>query len=277
MSNSEIYPLGRDKAESSRLNDQHKLIMDIVGGPIDKTVPLDNVSSVADVATGTGVWLWDAQRVLNAHSAQDRYYHGFDISDAQFPSTHGIELSVQDVLKPFPSEHHNRYDLVHVRLLVAAITQSQTEAAVSNLMTILKPGGYLQWIEVDFTGLEEGIAQHPKPAPALRAWSKFVDQNNISRCAPGTLSIAFEKLGFLNTTNRSSFVRGREELKARAQAWILQFYATVLPLVLLKTGEAPPEQVGQRTAEILRGLEEYSAEGGLLDVRFGTVVGRKPL
>lgn len=65
----EIYPLGRDKAESSRyvfllarpaiakiyrLNDQHKLIVDIVGGAIDETVSLDSVTSVADVATGTG-------------------------------------------------------------------------------------------------------------------------------------------------------------------------------------------------------------------------------
>jgi hypothetical protein len=68
----EMYPLGRDETESrrlvlnflyssafacinySRLNEQHKLLLDIVGGAIDKDVPLGNISTVADVATGTG-------------------------------------------------------------------------------------------------------------------------------------------------------------------------------------------------------------------------------
>jgi hypothetical protein len=36
------------------LNAQHKLLVDIVGGPIDKSIPLENITSVADVGTGTG-------------------------------------------------------------------------------------------------------------------------------------------------------------------------------------------------------------------------------
>jgi hypothetical protein len=67
----ERYPLGRDTAESKRfvqddqsaplqkltsgrLNEQHKLIIEIVDGAIDSSIPLDRISSVADVATGTG-------------------------------------------------------------------------------------------------------------------------------------------------------------------------------------------------------------------------------
>ncbi|KAL2824232.1 S-adenosyl-L-methionine-dependent methyltransferase [Aspergillus cavernicola] len=274
----EIYPLGRDTTESTRLNEQHKLIMDIVGGSIDKTVPLDNVHSVADIATGTGVWLRDAQKALNKDSDEhQRYYHGFDISAAQFPITsEGIELSVQDVLKPFPPEHHNRYDLVHVRLLVTAIKEPELQAVVSNLRTILKPGGFLQWIEIDFTGLYE-TPVHPKAAEAVKLWLQFIEQHGISQCAPKTLQVAYEKAGLVNTTSRTSFIRGHEDLTSRAQAWQLEFFATVVPLVLRRTGQATTdEEVSKKTLELIKDVELACAAGEVLDLRFGTVVGQKP-
>jgi hypothetical protein len=40
--------------DSDSLNEQHKLILDIVDGPIAKAVPLDEIFAVAEVATGTG-------------------------------------------------------------------------------------------------------------------------------------------------------------------------------------------------------------------------------
>ena len=69
----------------------------------------------------------------------NRYFHGFDISDAQFApsSPDNVEFSVQDVLKPFPSEHRDRYDLVNVRMLVAALPEAEFRKAVENLTTIL--------------------------------------------------------------------------------------------------------------------------------------------
>lgn len=66
------------------------------------------------------------------------YYHGFDISPEQFPKEPGnIVFSVHDITKPFPKEHWNRYDLVHVRLLVVALEESEYRAAVSNIYAIL--------------------------------------------------------------------------------------------------------------------------------------------
>lgn len=48
-----------------------------------------------------------------------------------------IEFSVHDITAPFPKEHWNRYDLVHVRLLVAAIDEVEYKAAVANIHQIL--------------------------------------------------------------------------------------------------------------------------------------------
>lgn len=39
---------------TERLNEQHHLLVDFVQGVIDSTIPLEKISSVADVATGTG-------------------------------------------------------------------------------------------------------------------------------------------------------------------------------------------------------------------------------
>lgn len=47
--------------------------------------------------------------------------------------------------KPFPAEIHGKYDLVHVRMLVAAMLPEEWEPAVRNLTQLLKPGGFLQW------------------------------------------------------------------------------------------------------------------------------------
>jgi hypothetical protein len=73
-------------------------------------------------------------------SGSRRYYHGFDISSAQFPKTlfeSNLELSVHDILQPFHKEHLGRYDLVNVRLLVGAIKETDYMTAVTNAASLL--------------------------------------------------------------------------------------------------------------------------------------------
>src|SRR5699024_3593958 len=90
------------------------------------------------------VWLRDTASLLisrNPNPPRPYYLHGFDISAAQFQSFHTeknteIHLSVQDCLQPFPAEHHGRYDLVHLRLLIGALRASEYEAAVKNAYDI---------------------------------------------------------------------------------------------------------------------------------------------
>ncbi|KAL2824394.1 hypothetical protein BDW59DRAFT_172918 [Aspergillus cavernicola] len=259
----EIYALGRDGAESKRtnshtLNSQHKLILDIVDGPIDRSVPLDKIFNVAEVATGTGL----------VSNNPDRYFHGFGISAAQFPpAPEGIELSVHDVLKPFPAKHHNRYDFVH----------SNFQAAVTNMLTILKPGGRLQWVEIDFTELFNAESTlHPKAVETVQLWGDYIQQNNISQSAPKALYSAFEKVDLVNVVNRSFPVRGREDLKIRAQNWQLQFFSSVMPLLVLKSGQAANSDLAkEKAAQIIGDLETAFAEGEVVDVRFSTLVGQK--
>ncbi|KAL2864412.1 class I SAM-dependent methyltransferase [Aspergillus lucknowensis] len=277
----EIYPLARDKAESTRLNNQHKLVLDASGGAIDPSIPLNTVSAVADVATGTGVWLYDARKQINETpgTGTQIYYHGFDISAAQFPENPDeIEFSVHDILKPFPAEHHNRYDLVNVKFLVAAFPESQYPAAVNNLLTILKPGGYLQWIEFDFSAVVDpnGPARNPRSDYVTEPWVKFLEHNNLSLSAPEALETVFKDVGLAKVKHRSALVRGRDHLKPQAREWLLTFFTDMMPLLLLKSGiAASQEQAESEATRRLGELAAYLAEGEIMDVRFGTVVGQK--
>lgn len=87
------------------------------------------------------VWLQDVSETLrDKHPVQERrLFHGFDISDAQFPSAHDDEFmfTVHDVLQPFPLSEHGRYDLVHVRLLMAALKEEDYGQVASNLHSLL--------------------------------------------------------------------------------------------------------------------------------------------
>ncbi|KAL4898973.1 hypothetical protein BDW74DRAFT_184162 [Aspergillus multicolor] len=272
----EMYPLARDEAESRRLNEQHKVLVEFVEGPIDRSVPLENISAVADVATGTGIWLWDAKKVLEKHAGEsERYFHGFDISAAQFPpAPEGIQLSVHDVFQPFPAEHHNRYDLVNVRLLVTAFPESEYQKAVNNLLTILKPGGYLQWVEIDFSEL---ATDHPQASPVTDTWLKFCEISEISQHAPEVIEAAYRKAGLLNIANKPFLPRKRPDLLDKLQQWQTGFYTSVMPLIILKTGQvADSNAASERAAEVLRDVQLYYAEGNVVDTRFGVLVGQKP-
>jgi hypothetical protein len=93
---------------------------------------------------GKRIWLVEAAQTLhNRHPRRNLSFHGFDISPAQFPFSslkaprHNIQLTVHDILQPFPKEHWGRYDLVHVRLLVGAMKEVDYPRAVRNLYDLL--------------------------------------------------------------------------------------------------------------------------------------------
>ena len=106
---------------------------------------------------------------------------------------------------------------------------------------------------------------------------KFVEVTKISKCAPDALYNAYTNVGLLNVVNRSSLIRGRPDLVERAQEWERQFFAAMMPAILLKIGEAADtDEANEKASKIRLDLEEYFADGGVVDVRFGTVIGQKP-
>lgn len=112
---------------------------------------LKDGSAIADIATGTAIWLVEV-----AEKFPGVQCYGFDISDAQFPPKDrlpsNVALSVADAKKQFPSEFHGKFDAIQIRFLYyALLIEDDWKLVALNVKALLKPGGTLQWLEVDPT------------------------------------------------------------------------------------------------------------------------------
>jgi len=134
---------------------------------------LPRTPKVADIATGTGIFLLDLAKILPAASE----LHGFDISPAQFPQADvpaNIQFHLADAKKPFPSEFHEKFDVVHLRLLIPAMSGDDWETVTQNVCMLLKPGGAIQWTEGNFTQLYPALRGSSDPSCTSERLSAYV-------------------------------------------------------------------------------------------------------
>lgn len=78
---------------------------------------------------------------------------GTDIMEAYFPPTsewpRNLTLEIQSITKPWPSEWHNKFDLVHQRFALPAAGKDGVNNALMGLVGLVKPGGWIQLVEAD--------------------------------------------------------------------------------------------------------------------------------
>jgi pseurotin biosynthesis methyltransferase len=88
-------------------------------------------------------------------------YTGIDIEPELFPTEgDGIRFEKYSFQEPFPSEWLGSFDLVHQRLGLAGSSPKPVIDVVRNLASLVKPGGYLQLVELNIFG-------PPKTGPAV--------------------------------------------------------------------------------------------------------------
>jgi SAM-dependent methyltransferase len=96
-----------------------------------------------------GTWLKD----LGIIYPQIKFHlHGVDIGSDLFPKHSNIDLRQHNITTPFPTswEWNDSFDVIHQRLLVWGLKLPQWSQVLRNLYTILKPGGYIQLVEIEF-------------------------------------------------------------------------------------------------------------------------------
>ncbi|KAL4813917.1 hypothetical protein BDW67DRAFT_177437 [Aspergillus spinulosporus] len=246
-------------------------------GDASETYPL-----ARDSAESTRIWLLEARDLLNSRvpDREHRTFHGFDISAAQFPGSppEDVSFSCQDILKPFPPEHHRKYDLVHVRLLVTAFPENEYETAVRNLVEILKPGGFIQWTDLDSSFLASPSSTElsdPRSAFLVSTWLKFLESQGLAVDAPGSLAEVFKKAGLTDVRNTGYAQHDLgQALKLRAQKWQAESFGAVVERLLIKNGDAQADAKRKVEAEVAKLWNYFEDRGMLLGIRFGAVVGR---
>ncbi|KAL8943729.1 MAG: hypothetical protein Q9211_000878 [Gyalolechia sp. 1 TL-2023] len=145
---SDPYMLSRDLTASARLNHQHYLWQQELQSLLHCSVPRPGPSAaIADVATGTGVWLLEAARQF-----PDIECLGLDISTEQCPPTAWVPSSVKFEAWSFfeepPCSLRGKFDIVHIRL-IGIVIEHDPMPVIRNIAMLLKPNGYLQWEEMN--------------------------------------------------------------------------------------------------------------------------------
>lgn len=130
-----------DNSENRRLNEEHNFISSGLGYVLHPTI---------------------TRSLQNSTGSSSEKLRVADISQGdQFSATASLpfapeetivdKFSFQSVIEPgtVPPENRGMYDVVCVRLLHASLEPDQWNEAMKNLVALLKPGAWLQWVDWD--------------------------------------------------------------------------------------------------------------------------------
>lgn len=257
----------------TRLNSQHYALKATLGYVLHPTVQasLKYDARIADIATGTGILLQDLAITLPSTCRFD----GFDISDSQFPPADelpsNVRLQIADAKAPPPSSLHGQFDVVIIRYLVAGMDPQDWEIVARNMSLLLKPGGWLQWIEPSISQGSRILRGDPSIpissaaqecaealSTAVRKYDFFVDE----------LPNVLRTVGFQNVTRETTSSDRVPEL--RAASWqVSRPFQTMWEKVEEAKGAQgkSKEYVAQRYEQMRK-----EAEAGAIYYRFDVYV-----
>lgn len=270
------YLLERGAAASARLMFQHYAITRAQGWllhpDVQSSVPKSKSLRIADLATGNAIWPFEAAELY-----PDAEVVGFDISDAQFPSKmtwpSNVRLELGDLFLPVPAKYQQYFDIVHVRLIVAAIYIMDKDVLLKNILSMIKPGGYIQWDElIEPTGIivDENLNTDYKMAK----WTELMYSLAGFRPATiwaNTLPLVFEQYGLENIVGYKPPIKPHT-LPAQTQSLTWSYREVVG--VALKSGKANAEEIIKLAN---RDIEESLASGNLFAYAWIVAIGRKPV
>ncbi|KAF9888042.1 hypothetical protein FE257_009306 [Aspergillus nanangensis] len=151
MTETDDYVLGRNIFHSVRLDAQHLLWRIHTGYILHPQIPITDNMRVAELGTGTGIWLCEAAKELPSTTQLD----GFDISSEQFPNERqcppNLTFDLMDSYLDPPLSLVGQYDVVHLRMWASNMKNGDSGPILRHAMQLLKPGGFLQWEEADLT------------------------------------------------------------------------------------------------------------------------------
>ncbi|KAL8715402.1 MAG: hypothetical protein Q9220_000735 [cf. Caloplaca sp. 1 TL-2023] len=160
------YMMDRSYLAACRLNLQHYLWKDALGYSIHPSISLPPEPIIADIATGTAMWLIDVAR-----ACPSAYLEGMDLDLSQAPSSQWLPSNARlrrwDIFTDVPDNMIGKYDFVHVRLLVLVLSREDAPEFLRKMLRMLKPGGYLQWDELDCANMSVKHALPSSPSPSI--------------------------------------------------------------------------------------------------------------
>ncbi|KAF9881766.1 methyltransferase [Colletotrichum karsti] len=221
-------------SEKARLGDQHEILLHAMRGrailaPVDLSRPS---LRILDSGAADGRWLTDLRSSIGGDSHE---YVGTDIDPSLYPSSppEDVYFCNQSIRKPFPDEWQGTFDVVHQRLVMAAVAppDSTITSATSNLAGLLRPGGWLQLVELDNECVNDN-------GPAMRRLLRYHQQNSAAGGLGPNLSVhltrAMQDAGLKGVEERSVDVmygarnKGGRDLRMKS---MMSLYGAVGPVL----------------------------------------------
>lgn len=270
------YLLDRGGLASTRLSLQHYAFKRYQGWllhpDVRASIPDQKGLRIADLATGNAIWALEI-----AEEYPDAEVVGTDISDAQYPPRmawpSNLKLELGNLFEPVPEKYQNYFDVVHVRIIVAAIYNMDKDLLLRNILAMVKPGGYIQWdelIEPTILVVNPDLTIQNKMSEAVR------QMYNVSAFRPATqwaltLPKIFTQYGLENVVGHKPEVKP-STLPLQTEALIMSF-REILNFAI-KNG-LPNAEEALKQAE--QGMEGELGSGLMWAYAFLITVGRKPV
>ncbi|CDH52598.1 methyltransferase type 11 [Lichtheimia corymbifera JMRC:FSU:9682] len=190
------YVLPSDEEESKRVSKQHLLLKAGFGGNYDAPVreALEKGIVVLDAGCGPAAWTTEM-----AKDYPNSTFYGVDIAprclttppaNCHFHTKNLVEE------KPFPDNH---LDYIHQRLLVLGLLEANWDKVIAQHMQMLKPGGWIELVEVTFRVLKNG---GPKATKLMHAMAKNGGDKGLNMEIPFQLEERLKKAGAVNVSMR---------------------------------------------------------------------------
>ncbi|RYP41292.1 hypothetical protein DL767_001146 [Monosporascus sp. MG133] len=229
----------------------------LVVAPIDMNEP---GKKILDSGTADGTWL---RGVRSKQSAQHDYY-GSDVEGELFPENmDGITYFAHSFKDPWPQQYLALFDLVHIRGSLAGSAPEGPLPVIKNLTTLLKPGGWVQLMEMN------GFSP-PKNGPAMTDFAKMASEMftgiGVGDFANNNKSM-LEEVGLKNVQEKRVIVDLGKKAKPEFQE--LSIHGITGPIVpLTSVARTVPssftnEQLDELPARVKAELE---SEGGQVEM-----------
>ncbi|KAB8068890.1 hypothetical protein BDV29DRAFT_199087 [Aspergillus leporis] len=274
------YMLDRSYKAASRLNYQFYLWKESLQFNLHPSIPLPTNDStpirIADLATGTGIWLFDLLRDPAVSRYRSLQLDGFDVDLKNAPVGEWlppmITLREFDIFDDVPSDLIGKYDVVHLRLLVLVVQQSDPLPVIQKIFQMLKPGGYIQWDDMDFpdSTIVRSKALCSGPSPAHESFLEFMQSNGRNDWVLDLPSHLMERHGGFEDAHLFHYTDRPELYKANGEQYIL-----FLEEISTRFKTAGKMEDARNLDQMVRGLAEESKLGVCLSMYRTVCVARK--
>ncbi|KIW33137.1 uncharacterized protein PV07_00008 [Cladophialophora immunda] len=278
------YSIWRTAPDASRLCYQHFLWREVYKSNIHPSIDLSDRSDLRIAELAAGHCLWAMQVAEEYPHAQ---VEASDISLGLAPPKPDLppNLSVSkfSFFDAVPEKWKGAFDLVHVRLVIQPFGGYQDPRAVlQKFVSMLKPGGYLQWDEYDYFDADKNnvySANDPIRIPnpevthnsSTKIWKIMMDTFQWPTEHFDRLSEYYAEAGLENVV-----AHRKRPPPSIFRGFFEHWYALVAQL--LPVLEARDMEAGQEARQLLTQMKKDAMIDGVYSAHITKfVVGRKPV